>query len=392
MRYGFKLALALTLSALALCQQASAGPAILFDANSGAVIYSEDVDQVWHPASLTKLMTAYVTFKALKEGKLKPDQKLTVGENGFKAPPSKLGLKVGDTIDADLAIKAMVVKSANDMAVTIAETLGGSEAGFAELMNAEAKRLGMKKSHYANASGLPHEGQLTSARDLALLTKALITDFPDQAYLFSMASVKVGGKDVETHNTLLKTYDGADGMKTGFICDSGYNIVASATRDGHRLVAVVLGEQSSASRNVRAAAMLDFGFQNYLWRTLFNPSTVETVEGAPTDTAIPGKLRDQVSSCVAHDAAKAKAVQRAKLRAEKRTAGKAGKDAKAVKTDPAVKDPKAAKDGKAAKAAKVDTAVPAVKDPKAAKAGAKTPVVLKPTAAATPPVQDSAAN
>jgi D-alanyl-D-alanine carboxypeptidase len=372
MRYGFKLALALTLSA--------------------AVIYSEDVDQVWHPASLTKLMTAYVTFKALKEGKLKPDQKLTVGENGFKAPPSKLGLKVGDTIDADLAIKAMVVKSANDMAVTIAETLGGSEAGFAELMNAEAKRLGMKKSHYANASGLPHEGQLTSARDLALLTKALITDFPDQAYLFSMASVKVGGKDVETHNTLLKTYDGADGMKTGFICDSGYNIVASATRDGHRLVAVVLGEQSSASRNVRAAAMLDFGFQNYLWRTLFNPSTVETVEGAPTDTAIPGKLRDQVSSCVAHDAAKAKAVQRAKLRAEKRTAGKAGKDAKAVKTDPAVKDPKAAKDGKAAKAAKVDTAVPAVKDPKAAKAGAKTPVVLKPTAAATPPVQDSAAN
>ena len=365
MRYGFRLALVTLLSALALGHSASAGPALLFDANSGAVIYSEDVDQVWHPASLTKLMTAYVTFKALKEGKLKLDQKLTVGENGFKAPPSKLGLKVGDTITADLAIKAMVVKSANDMAITIAETLGGSEAGFAELMNAEAKRLGMKKSHYANASGLPHDEQLTSARDLALLTKAIINDFPEQAFLFSMASVKVGGKDVETHNTLLKTYDGADGMKTGFICDSGYNIVASATRDGHRLVAVVLGEQSSASRNVRAAAMLDFGFQNYLWRTMFNPATVDTVEGAPTDTATAASLRNEVSSCVAHDAAKAKAVARAAARAEKRK----GKDAKTAKADAAPKDPKAAK--------------PA----------AKTPVALKPTAAAeTPPAQDAAAN
>ncbi len=343
---GFSVTLALAV--VALMRPALAGPAVLFDANSGAVIYSEDVDQVWHPASLTKLMTAYVTFKALKEGKLKLDQKLTVGPNGFKAPPSKLGLKVGDTIDADLAIKAMVVKSANDMAITIAETLGGSEAGFAELMNAEAKRLGMKKTHYANASGLPHDEQLTSARDLALLTKAIITDFPDQAYLFSMATVKVGGKDVETHNTLLKTYDGADGMKTGFICDSGYNIVASATRDGHRLVAVVLGEASSASRNVRAAAMLDFGFQNYLWKTLFNPTTVETVEGAPTDTAIAVKFRDQVSSCVAHDTAKAKAVERAKVRAEKRAAaGKGPKVAKdAAKPDAAKGD--AGRDGQEA--------------------------------------------
>ncbi len=364
-------AVTLALAVLALLRPALAGPAILFDANSGAVIYSEDVDQVWHPASLTKLMTAYVTFKALKDGKLKLDQKLTVGEAGFKAPPSKLGLKVGDTITADLAIKAMVVKSANDMAITIAEFIGGSEAGFAELMNAEAKRLGMKKSSYANASGLPNDGQLTSARDLAILTQALIRDFPEQAYLFTMASVKVGAKDVETHNTLLKTYDGADGMKTGFICDSGYNIVASATRDGHRLVAVVLGEASSASRNVRAAAMLDFGFQNYLWRTLFNPATVETVQGAPTDTAIVIKVRDQVSSCVAHDTAKAKAVERSKARAEKRA--KAGKG------------PKVVKDAKP-DAAKV---APAATDTKPA---AKTPAVkLKPTAANAPAVPAKAA-
>jgi D-alanyl-D-alanine carboxypeptidase len=376
---GLTVTLALTMCAL--LRPALAGPALLFDANSGAVIYSEDVDQVWHPASLTKLMTAYVTFKALKEGKLKADQSLTVREAGFKAPPSKLGLKIGDTIVADLAIKAMVVKSANDMAITIAETLGGSEAGFTDLMNAEAKRLGMTKTHYANASGLPHDGQLTSARDLALLTQAIIRDFPDQAYLFSMASVKVGGKDVETHNTLLKTYDGADGMKTGFICDSGYNIVASATRDGHRLVAVVLGEQSSASRNVRAAAMLDFGFQNYLWKTLFNPTTVETVEGAPTDTATAASLRNEVSSCVAHDAAKAKAIERAKTRADKRAAAKAAKDAK---------DAKGVKPGAAA-VTPVSTdkkpvgkdATPAVPDKKPA---AKVPKVkLKPTAASATP-------
>ena len=290
---------------------ASAGPALLFDPTTSAVLYAEDVDQVWHPASLTKLMTAYLSFKALKEGKLKPDQELTISETAFKMPPSKLGYKVGEKISVDLALKAMVVKSANDMAVTLALAMGGSEEGFAEQMNAEAARLGMKKTHYANASGLPNDAQVTSARDLAIITQALIKDFPDQAYLFAMPSVKVGNKDLENHNTLLKTYDGADGMKTGFICDSGYNIVASATRDGHRLVAVVLGEQSSASRNVRAAAMLDFGFQNYLWKTLFaNPATVASVEGAPTDTASAITVRDQVSSCVAHDARKIKARSR----------------------------------------------------------------------------------
>ena len=260
---GFGRFLATALALAVLSAPAAAGPALLFDPATSAVLYSEDVDQVWHPASLTKLMTAYLSFKALKEGRLKLDQELTVQESAFKMPPSKLGLKVGEKISVDLALKAMVVKSANDMAVSMALAMGGSEEGFAEMMNAEAARLGMKKTHYANASGLPNDAQVTSARDLATLTQAIIKDYPDQAYLFAMASVKVGKKDVETHNTLLKTYDGADGMKTGFICDSGYNIVASATRDGRRLVAVVLGEQSSASRNVRAAAMLDFGFQNY---------------------------------------------------------------------------------------------------------------------------------
>ena len=284
--------------AFGLVERASAGPALLFDAQSGAVLYAEDVDQAWHPASLTKLMTAYLTFKALKEGKLTLDQELTCDESAASMAPSKLGLKVGQKITVDLALKALVVKSANDMAVLLSEAIGGSEQGFAEMMNAEALRLGMKQTHYVNASGLPQDQQVTSARDLATLTQAIIRDYPDQAYLFSLASVRIGKNDVGTHNTLLKTYDGADGMKTGFICDSGYNIVASATRDGHRLVAVVLGESSSASRNVRATAMLDFGFQNYFWKTLFSNTTVQTVEGAQTDTATPVSLRDSVTSCV----------------------------------------------------------------------------------------------
>jgi D-alanyl-D-alanine carboxypeptidase len=355
MRQGFGLTVAVLLSLLATEAPAIAGPALLFEASTGTVIYAEDVDQVWHPASLTKLMTAYLTFKALKDGKLKLDQTLTVGEAGFKTPPSKLGLKVGDTISVDLALKAMVVKSANDMAITIAEAIGGSEAGFAELMNAQAKALGMTKTRYANASGLPHDDQLTSARDLALLTQAIIRDYPDQAYLFSMSTVKVGKKDVETHNTLLKTYDGADGMKTGFICDSGYNIVASATRDGHRLVAVVLGEQSSASRNVRAAAMLDFGFQNYLWKTAFNPTTVQTVQAAPTDTATAASLRKEVSSCVAHDGAAARAEARVKAKAARRAA-KAAKVATTAAPDTAVKDVKVVPLDKAALKPAVDLA------------------------------------
>jgi D-alanyl-D-alanine carboxypeptidase len=316
--------LALTISYL----PAAAGPALLFDAQSAAVLYSEDVDQVWHPASLTKLMTAYLAFKALKEGKLKPDQELTVDDTAFKMPPSRLGLKVGEKISVDLALKAMVVKSANDMAVMVSEAIGGSEQGFAEMMNAEALRLGMKNTHYANASGLPDDAQLTTARDLATLTEALIKDYPEQAYLYAMTSVKIGNKEVETHNTLLKTYDGADGMKTGFICDSGYNIVASATRDGHRLIAVVLGEQSSASRNVRAAAMLDYGFQNYLWKTMFNDQTIANVPGAPTDTSTPGSIRKDVASCIEHHF---------KLRGRHR-AGK-GKD------DPVPPDPTLGSDG-----------------------------------------------
>jgi D-alanyl-D-alanine carboxypeptidase len=281
-------------AALTAAVPALAGPSVLFDAKTGAVLYSEDAGQAWHPASLTKLMTAYLTFQALKSGALKPEDQLTCNEAAFKAAPSKVGLKIGQQISADLALRALVIKSANDMAILLAEKIGGSEAGFVAMMNQTAQRLGMKSTSFVNPNGLPDPGQITTARDLGLLAQALIRDFPEHADLFATPTLTIGKAKLSSHNRLLKTFQGADGMKTGFICDSGYNIVATATRNGVRLVAVVLGGTSSASRNVRTAALLEYGFQNYPWKAALSKSTIQTVAAAPTDTTIPMNIRTQV--------------------------------------------------------------------------------------------------
>jgi D-alanyl-D-alanine carboxypeptidase len=273
---------------------AVAGPSILFEAKSGTVLYAEDAGQAWHPASLTKLMTAYITIKAIKSGELKPDELLTCSEAASKMAPSKLGLKPGQTISADMALRAVVIKSANDMAALLAERLGGSQAGFAKIMNDTARRLGMKDSNFVNPNGLPDDGQITTVRDMALLASAIIRDHPDYAQLFATPTMTYGKAKLASHNRLLQTFRGADGMKTGFICDSGYNIVASATRDGHRLVAVLFGGTSAAARNVKAAAMLEYGFANYQWKMSTANRTLETVVNAPSDTAKPGKMKSQV--------------------------------------------------------------------------------------------------
>ena len=180
-------------------------------------------------------------------------------------------------IAVDLALKALIVKSANDMAIMLAEKIGGSEAKFADMMTAKAKSLGMARSRFVNASGLPDARQTTSARDMALLARALIRDFPEHASLFAMPAVAIGKKKLGSHNGLLKTFAGADGMKTGFICDSGYNIVASATRSGTRLVAVVLGEPTGAARTDRTRSLLEYGFETHSWKTfLGGAATIET--------------------------------------------------------------------------------------------------------------------
>jgi D-alanyl-D-alanine carboxypeptidase len=251
---------------------ASAAPALVFEPYKGTVLYAEDPDAPWFPASLTKLMTAYVTFQALKAATVTPDTKVTCSQKARTQAPTKLGLPVGGSITLDVALKVLIVKSANDVAVMIAEAVAGSEPAFVARMNKVAQNLGMTRTHFTNVNGLPDERQVTSARDLAKLARAIIVEFPEHADLFSSIQVRVGKKTLRTHNSLLVSFPGADGMKTGFICESGFNVVASATRDGRKLVAVVLGELSVASRNQRATDLLEKGFRRHFWKSLFGTS------------------------------------------------------------------------------------------------------------------------
>jgi D-alanyl-D-alanine carboxypeptidase len=251
---------------------AYAGPALVFEPYNGTVFYSEDPDQLWFPASLTKLMTAYVTFQAIKDGKVSLDKKLTCSKAAVAQAPTKLGLPVGGEIDINTALKVLIIKSANDVAVMLAEGVSGDVDTFVAEMNATAQRLGMSKTRFANPNGLPDERQVTTARDLAKLARAIIVDFPEYQNLFALPQVQVGKKLMRTHNGLLIDYPGADGMKTGFICNSGYNVVASATRDNRKLVAVVLGEVSIASRRDRATDLLENGFKRYFWKSVFGTS------------------------------------------------------------------------------------------------------------------------
>jgi len=283
----------LLLSAALTANAAVAGPALLFEPKTGKVLYAEDPDTLWHPASLTKIMTAYLTLDAFKSGRLQPDQKLVVSEKAVLQDPSKIGLPVNAVITADLALQAVVVKSANDATVILAEAIAGSEEDFVKLMNDTARRLGMRKTVFVNTNGLPAPEQVTTARDLARLAVALLRDFPDQNHLWAQTEVRIGRKLLRTHNGLLRNFEGADGIKTGFICDAGYNVVASATRDGRRLVAVVLGETSGRERSVRAASMLEHGFMTYDWKQIFKTTTLDTLP-VPDDAKGVSSMRQAV--------------------------------------------------------------------------------------------------
>lgn len=285
---------------------ANAGPALVFDNKSDQILYAEDADQLWHPASLTKLMTSYMVFQAIKDKKLTFESELVNSAVARAQPPSKIGLPLGATIEVGQAIRILIVKSANDVAVMFAEKIGGSVENFVKSMNQTAKRLGMKSTHFHNPHGLPHSGQVTTARDMALLAKALIRDFPEHDHLFSLASVKLGKRNLRSHNDLLRTYDGADGMKTGFICDSGFNVVASATRGGRRIIAVVLGAKSTLARRKRATKLLDNAFENFWWKSLF-PFNLATIDNK-TVNAGPGNMRKFV--CNYRPKAKRKTVKK----------------------------------------------------------------------------------
>jgi D-alanyl-D-alanine carboxypeptidase len=260
---------------LALASPASAGPTLLFDPSDGKVLYAEDPDNQWHPASLTKIMTAYISFEAIKEGKLTLDQKIPCSELANSQSPSKVGLAVGTEMTVDTALQALILKSANDVAVMLAEAISGSHDAFVDRMNATAAKLGMTRTKFANPNGLPAPEQVTTARDLAKLTTAVVRDYPQYAHLWSAVDMRLGKRRLHTHNSLLMNYEGADGLKTGFICDSGFNVVASATRDGRKLVAVVLGEPTGRERTVRAANLLEHGFQTYKWKEALGTPTLD---------------------------------------------------------------------------------------------------------------------
>ena len=274
---------------------AVAGPALLFEPATGRIFYAEDQDNLWHPASLTKIMTSYLVFEALKTRRITLDQKIPVSEKAFIQPPSKVGLPVGAEMTVDLALKAVIVKSANDVSVMLAEAVGGSEENFVKLMNDTALRLGMTRTKFVNPNGLPAAEQVSTARDLARLARAVLRDFPEHAHLWTLPEVQIGKLKLATHNHLLKTFEGADGIKTGFICDSGFNVVSSATRDGRKLVAVVLGEPSGRERSIRAASLLDHGFQAQGWKLLFSsPPTIDNLP-IPADAKGVQSMRQTVT-------------------------------------------------------------------------------------------------
>lgn len=233
---------------------------IILDATSGRELSSDQPDQLRHPASLTKLMTIYLTFSALDSGRLSLGDGLPVSINALNAPPTKMGLPPGGTVSVRDATMALVTRSANDAAVVLAEALGGDEPSFAQMMTSKARQLGMSQTVFRNASGLPNREQVTTARDLARLAFALMRDFPHYYPVFSVQSWPYRGRSLENHNRMLGSYEGADGLKTGYTNASGFNLVMSAMRDNRRLIGVVMGGDSAGQRDRMMAMLMDQGF------------------------------------------------------------------------------------------------------------------------------------
>ncbi|MCP4393584.1 MAG: D-alanyl-D-alanine carboxypeptidase [Alphaproteobacteria bacterium] len=247
------------------CNSANAAvkSSVIIDAKTGLVLYADNADAKTYPASLTKLMTIYIVFEAVSRGLIDVDQELVVSKNAASKPASKLYLKAGDTITVKEAVLAMSTKSANDAATVVAEAIGGTEEEFAKIMTKAAKQIGMKNTVFKNASGLHEKGQITTARDMAMLGMAMIFHYPQYYYVFSTDKFYYKNKIYYNHNNIMKTFDGADGLKTGFTYASGYNLVTSAQRKNKRLIGVVLGADSEHSRRKKMAKLLNNGFDKY---------------------------------------------------------------------------------------------------------------------------------
>lgn len=259
--------------------------ALILDGETGKVLYARNATLTRYPASLTKIMTLYLLFDALQKGQLTLQTPMTVSAHAAEQAPVKLHLAPGDTITVEQAIKAVVVRSANDVAVVIAETLGGSESHFAELMTAKARQLGMLHTHYANASGLPNREQVTTASDLGILARHVAYDFPQYYHYFASDSFTFRGHSWDTHDNLIGKYDGADGMKTGYTVMSGFNLVSSVVRNDAHVIGVVMGGRTAHKRDVEMMRLLD----NTFARISDHPTLVARAD-VPWHSGTPGAM------------------------------------------------------------------------------------------------------
>jgi D-alanyl-D-alanine carboxypeptidase len=242
---------------------ALANPILVIDASSGQVLIDSQPTANWYPASLTKLMTVYVALQAVRAGRITMDTPFVVSQRAANMPASKMGFRPGVQVTLDNALKMLMVKSPNDIAVTVAEGVSGSVEAFADEMNAAAAHLGLKESHFVNPNGLPDARQMSSARDMAMIARALLKEFPEENDIFGIGALQMGNQIIRTHNGLIGHYAGADGMKTGFTCAAGFNVVASATHGGRRLIAVVLGSPSARERTMQAEVLFDRAFAQW---------------------------------------------------------------------------------------------------------------------------------
>jgi D-alanyl-D-alanine carboxypeptidase len=257
---GFRLLIVLLVlvagAASASAKAAAAGPTLVFDPSTGEVLSQDRAGEPWYPASITKLMTAYIVFDRLRSGRMTLDQKLEVSALASSQPPSKIGMRPGSKISTNLALQSMLVYSANDMAYVLAEGAAGSVPAFVAEMNATARMLGMTGTHYYNPNGLFDPRQVSTARDIAILATALLKTFPERAHYFSQDAVNIGKRRLPNRNALLRQMKAADGMKTGFVCNAGFNLVATATIDGRKLGAVIFGASSGKHRADLAEMLL----------------------------------------------------------------------------------------------------------------------------------------
>ena len=255
--------------------------AIVLDANSGRALHADQADELRHPASLTKIMTLYLLFERLDAGKIRLDSQLPVSEHAALQAPAKLGLKPGQSLEVEDAIRGMVTKSANDAAVAVAEALGGSEREFADMMTVKAHALGMSRTIYRNASGLPNDEQVTTARDQALLGRAIQERFPRYYQYFATPSFTYHGQTMRNHNQLLGHVEGMDGIKTGYTQASGFNLVASVRRDSRHIVSVVMGGTSASARDARMRSLIE----EYIVAAAPQKTMIAAVAGAKADAA-----------------------------------------------------------------------------------------------------------